>query len=166
MHARGWLLVPIVLLIAFGCGSPGLRSPARVGQTVEVNDLQATVVRVDGDFQTPEGGGLKNAQLAGKRIVAVDFRLTNAGRSARLVSTDSQFQLKDGANHQFETSPWSPEPKFPEGKLFAGETSRGWVAFLVPSEAAPLRLVFDTSFLGGVPVSFDLGRAGARPAGV
>jgi hypothetical protein len=166
MPARGSPLIPVLLLLAVACSSPGVKSPARVGQTVEVNDLHATVVTVDGDFQTPQGGGLKNAQLAGKRIVAVDFRLRNVGRNARLVSTDSQFQLKDAADHQYETSPWSPEPKFPEGKLFAGETSRGWVAFLVPGDAAPLRLVFDTSFLGGVPVSFDLGRAGARPAGI
>lgn len=129
------------------------KSTYAVGEVLKVDNLEAVVLSTNpsfvdsNDFMRPDEG---------HKIVGVEFQLKNTGSKSEAISTLIQFALKDASNAQYNVSLYSPEPRFPDGELAAGDTARGWVGFEVPEAASGFRFIFDAKLFGGGQMIWSL----------
>ncbi|MCY0933870.1 DUF4352 domain-containing protein [Streptomyces sp. H34-S4] len=121
---------------------------AAVGDTLDLTGLKngealaVTVVKVvdparaDNEFSTPD---------AGKRFVAVQFRLKNTGRVIYSDSPANGARLVDTQGQQFGTAyeDTTAGPGFPGSVIIApGDTGLGFITFEVPNSSRIFKVQF------------------------
>lgn len=135
--------------------APATSSDFKVGDVVKKGNFEAVVLSVNpnfkptNEFEKPE---------AGNKFYAVEFQVKNNDKESEALSTLLQFKLKDSSNAQYDIGfMGTPDPRFPDGELAAGDTARGWVGFEVPTNASGMKFIFDSSVWGSGRITWNLG---------
>jgi hypothetical protein len=130
--------------------------PAVVGDTLNLTGLESsealavTLVKVvdpanpENEYSTPQ---------AGKRFVAVQFRLKNTGTAVYSDSPSNGARLIDTQGQQFDASydDTAAGPGFPGSVAVApGDTALGYITFEIPaaSKVAKVQFAMDSGFSG------------------
>ena len=124
-----------------------------VGKRAESGGLALTVMKVANE---PELGAVFKPS-AGQKFVDVDLVIeNNTGRRFDYYSTD--FSIKDDQDRAYSSGALGAgDPQLGWGQIVTGEKVRGHVAFVVPKDAAGLRLVCPPPATPGAgPIHVDL----------
>jgi hypothetical protein len=127
----------------------------KVGDVVNINDLNLAVLGWEEinptDMAKPDEG---------KKFIAVQLIVVNAGKDAAHFSSLAQTKLKDESAQQYDPdfmASMAANSKAPDGEIAAGEKVRGKVGFQVPGDVKGLQFVFDASLFGSGKVFVNLG---------
>lgn len=127
----------------------------KIGDIVKIGDNVLIVLGwselAGDDFNKPD---------AGKKFIAADVLLVNAGAEASNLSTFLQLSLKDDTAQSYNqdiSATTASKRELAGGELAPGERTRGSIGFQIPVEAKGLQLVFDNSIFGTGKVFVDLG---------
>lgn len=122
----------------------------KVGDTITLKNYTITLHAK----QDPATGAIPAA--AGKRYVAYDVTITAVG--AEVAYNPLYAKLKMADNTEANIGFGGPSPALQSGKLAAGESARGWLAFEIATDAQPATLSYEILVFGssgGKPV-FDV----------
>ncbi|WP_405013726.1 DUF4352 domain-containing protein [Kitasatospora sp. NBC_01539] len=163
-------------------GSSSRPAQARVGDTLELAGrepgavMAVTVTAVADPAEAADG---LSAPEAGKRLVAVQFRLHNTGTATYSDSPYNSAALIDEQGQGFNaaiTAQTGAGPAFPGSVHVApGDSALGYIAFEIPADARPARVQFtlDSGFAdrtgqwalqGGAPAASTARADGTAPS--
>lgn len=146
---------------ASAAGATKASSPApaagggfKIGQAVKAGNFTLTVHKMTypytSDVDQPD---------AGKAYVLLDVEVKNSSGTAQDFSSMMSFGLKDSSNTDYnETIVGGADGAPPDGKIAAGDSLRGPVAFEIPAGAKGLRFSFVADLLSGDKTYIDLGK--------
>lgn len=132
----------------------GLPSPVSgsVGGTVDLDGLRLTVVRVNTNLR-PHPTGV--SVPPGARVVAVEVRYENTGRSPAAISP-FDWDVADGAGRVYQGTPLGLDGELAERELAPAGSTQGLVGFVLPGSAQRLVLRFNAE-RGGETALVPLG---------
>lgn len=122
----------------------------KIGDTVTVKTFSLTVHAK----KDPATGAIPAG--SGKRYVAYDVTITAIGNDISYNPLYAKLKMAD--NTEANIGFGGPDPSLQSGKLAAGESARGWLAFEIAADAQPATLSYEILVLGssgGKPV-FDV----------
>lgn len=129
-----------------------------IGDQVVISDI---VIMVAGWSELI--GNEYNKPDEGKKFVAVDLLIVNAGSTPVTISTLMQMALKDSTSQQYDIDLMASilAGSSPDEIVMPGERIRGQVGFQIPLDAVGLVFVFDASLWNTGKVFINLGDAPA-----
>lgn len=126
----------------------------RVGDIVKLGDAQVIVH----GFQDPYDSGTQFAKPpAGFRYVIVDAEVKNLSSDRQVLSSFSQFEMKDTKDKSYDPIVLPGSLPAVGGEAAPGAARRGMVAFQVPEAARGMRLIFKNLLFGKGSATIFLG---------
>jgi len=171
-----WGGIAFVILIVLGAiGSSGSDKPEKVGtsETSTSSDQAApkenkTKIFKIGDQVNLDGktvtiNGVKPyvsqnqflAPKSGNKFVAVDITLRNDSEEAYNYNV-LEFSLQDNQDYSYSNAVTDIKPSISIGAIQPGQTTRGFIAFEIPSENKPVKMIYTPSFWGTAQVIIEL----------
>lgn len=114
------------------------------GKTITVNSVNPYVSR--NQFLAPKSGN---------RFVAVDVTLRNDSNDAYNYNV-LEFGLQDNEDYSYTNAVTDIEPYLTVGAIQPGQTTRGFIAYEIPSENEPVKLIYTPDFWGTSQVIIEL----------
>jgi hypothetical protein len=130
----------------------GPASPAPAAQPIAKGDFELTMYRVTDPYVPSDA---VYAAEEGYRWVLVDVSLKNISQELLDYGADF-FYIIDAEDFEYSSSSAAQDQEFDVGTIPPGETVRGQIAFDMPVEVAPTRLVFDPDFDPTTTIEIDL----------
>jgi hypothetical protein len=127
-------------------------SPAAGAQPIAKGDFELTMNGVT-DPYVPSDDAYSAEE--GYRWVLVDLSLKNISQEPLDYGADF-FYIIDAGDFEYSSSSAAQDQEFDAGTIAPGETVRGQIAFDMPVEVAPTRLVFDPDFDPTTTIEIDL----------
>jgi len=125
----------------------------KVGDTVTVGNSWKVVV----NSITADDGGQYSALKSGDTYVIVDVSLTNLTSSEQTASSLLMFTLKDSTGQKYDESiDTNVNGSTPDGKVAAGDTLRGIIAYEVPASQKSFTLAFAPDLTSSGQTIWDL----------
>ncbi len=131
----------------FGGGSDATATPLPpgiVGRAVTAGDFALTVNGVTNPYESSDEF---NQPEAGRRWVLIDVSLENVSDQTKDYSS-FDFSLRDADDFSYDRTFIGVDRALDFGTLRPGETIRGNVAFELPVDARPARLIYEPGFFG------------------
>ncbi|RJR28926.1 DUF4352 domain-containing protein [Candidatus Microgenomates bacterium] len=151
----------------------GTSKPERVGNSGTTDEARETsapkteifalgdTVNLDGKAVTVnevKSYASKNQFLApkqGNKFVAVDVTLKNNGDEAYSYNV-LEFSLQDNKDYSYTNAATDIEPYITVGAIQPGQSVRGFIAFEIPKENEPVKIVYTPDFWGTSQVIIEL----------
>jgi len=114
------------------------------GKTIIVNGVKAYTSQ--NQFLAPKSGN---------KFVAVDVTLRNDSEEAYNYNV-LEFSLQDNQDYSYSNATTDIKPCLTVGAIQPGQTTRGFIAFEIPSENESVKLVYTPSFWGTAQVIIEL----------
>jgi hypothetical protein len=124
---------------------------AAAGAVAEAEDVRVTLNQItdpwisDNQFVQP---------AAGKRYVAFDVTIENAGSSGTHSANLFNFKLSDAEDFAYEASFFGPEPSLTLTDLGSGQKTRGWIGFEVNANTPLSVLKYDPQIFSTSDIEF------------
>ena len=132
-------------------GSSTSNKHFKVGDQVKVGDTFIVTVN---SFKTNPGDDFFKPK-SGNQFVVVDVTLKNVGSDEQNISSLLQFTLKDATGQKYdETIISSATP--PDGKLAAGDTIKGQIAYEVAATQHDFTFAFEADIISSGQTIWDL----------
>lgn len=123
----------------------------KVGDQVKVGDTYVVTVN---SFKTNPGDEFSKPK-AGNVFVVVDVSLKNVSSQEQDVSSILQFTIKDSTGQKYDETIISGVTS-PDGKLAAGDTVKGQLAYEVPSSQHNFTFAFEADIISSGQTFWDL----------
>lgn len=159
----------MILIVVGALSGSGTSTPEKVAET-QVTDMSdrntqtfAIGDRVDLDGKTISVNEVKlytsnNQFLApkqGNKFVAVDVTLKNNSAEAYSYNV-LEFSLQDNKDYSYTNAATDIEPYLTVGAIQPGQTTRGFIAYEIPAENEPDKLIYTPDFWGTSQVIVEL----------
>lgn len=114
------------------------------GKTVTVNEVKPYTSK--NQFLVPEPGN---------KFVALDITLRNDSDEAYNYNV-LEFKLQDNQDYSYTNAVADIEPYLATGAIQQGQSARGFIAYEIPSENEPVKLIYTPSFWGTSQIIVEL----------